>query len=94
MTPVALGLEVAEVERVLKTDLDAGNATGDATTVTVTIYSGSNTSGAVVQTLTATRTGSSYSVNAATLADGAVVAPTDSASSLACCGSREVITSW
>src|SRR5207244_3368346 len=29
MTPVALGLEVSEVKRVLKTKLDAGDAAGD-----------------------------------------------------------------
>jgi hypothetical protein len=29
MAPVALGLEIAEIERVFQTDLDAGNAARD-----------------------------------------------------------------
>jgi Bacterial Ig-like domain len=39
----------------------AGNATGDASTVTVKIYSGSAVGGTLVQTLTPTRSGSSWS---------------------------------
>jgi Big-like domain-containing protein len=48
----------------------AGNATGDSTTVTVKIYSGTGTGGTVVQTLTPTRSFSSWSTTAATLAQG------------------------
>jgi Bacterial Ig-like domain len=48
----------------------AGNASGDATTVTVKIYSGTGTGGPVVQTLTPTRTGASWTTTAATLAQG------------------------
>jgi hypothetical protein len=48
----------------------AGNATGDSTTVTVKIYSGTGTGGTVVQTLTPTRSLSSWSTTAATLAQG------------------------
>lgn len=43
----------------------AGTANGDSTTVTVKIFAGSDTTGALVQTLTATRTGSAYAVAAA-----------------------------
>jgi hypothetical protein len=48
----------------------AGNATGDATTVTVQILSGAT----VVQTLTPTRTGTTWTTTAATLAPGAYTA--------------------
>jgi Bacterial Ig-like domain len=48
----------------------AGNAAGDATTVTVKIYSGAGTGGSVVQTLTPTRAGASWSTTASTLAQG------------------------
>jgi hypothetical protein len=52
----------------------AGNAAGDATPVTVRIYSGTGTAGAVVQTLTPNRGGGSWSTTAATLADGTYTA--------------------
>jgi hypothetical protein len=42
----------------------AGTAAGDATTVTVKVYSGSDVSGSVVQTLTTTRINGAYSVSA------------------------------
>lgn len=48
----------------------AGNATGDATTVSVKIYSGSSASGSAVQTLTPTRSAAAWSATATTLADG------------------------
>ncbi|MEN3282786.1 MAG: large repetitive protein [Solirubrobacteraceae bacterium] len=48
----------------------AGNASGDASTVTVKIYSGSGTGGSVVQTLTPTRSTNTWSTTAATLAQG------------------------
>ena len=52
----------------------AGNATGDSTTVTVKIYSGTGTGGSVVQTLTPTRVGASWSATASTLTDGTYTA--------------------
>jgi hypothetical protein len=48
----------------------AGNASGDSTTVTVKIYSGTGTGGTVVQTLTPTRSSNTWSTTAATLAQG------------------------
>ncbi|HEV7525685.1 MAG TPA: hypothetical protein VGP92_12015 [Acidimicrobiia bacterium] len=52
----------------------AGSAAGDATTVTVTIHAGVGTGGSVIQTLTPTRSGSAWTVNATTLADGTYTA--------------------
>ncbi len=53
----------------------AGTAAGDSTSVTVRIYTGSNTSGVPLQTLTATRgAGGAYSVNSATLSQGTYTA--------------------
>ncbi len=40
----------------------AGNATGDATTLSVNVYAGATATGAPVRTLTATRTGATWSV--------------------------------
>ena len=57
----------------------AGNATGDSTTVTVKIY---NAGGTLLQTLTPTRTGATWSATAAALAQGTYTAQasqTDSA---------------
>jgi hypothetical protein len=48
----------------------AGNASGDSTTVTVRIYSGTGTGGSVVQTLTPTRSSNMWSTTAAALAQG------------------------
>ena len=48
----------------------ADNATGDSTSVTIKIYSGSTATGSAVQTLTATRSGTSWSKTASTLAQG------------------------
>ena len=48
----------------------ADNATGDSTSVTIKIYSGSTATGTAVQTLTATRSGTSWSKTASTLAQG------------------------
>ena len=48
----------------------ADNATGDSTSVTIKIYSGSTATGTAVQTLTATRSGTSWSKTAWTLAQG------------------------
>jgi hypothetical protein len=49
----------------------AGNSVGDSNTVNVTIFQGSGTSGAIVETLSATRSGTSWSVNASpALSDG------------------------
>jgi hypothetical protein len=53
----------------------AGTATGDASTVTVKLYSDTSTSGAPVQTLTATVAGGSWSVDAsAPLSEGTYTA--------------------
>ena len=52
----------------------AGAATGDSNQITVKLYQGSGTGGTLLQTLTPTRSGSSYSVDAASLADGTYTA--------------------
>ncbi len=52
----------------------AGNLAGDSNTVTVTIYNGTGTGGAVAQTLTPTRTGAIWAATAATLAQGTYTA--------------------
>ncbi len=54
----------------------ASNDAGDAAAVRVDIYAGSNTSGSPIQTLNTTRTGASYSVQAAPLANGTYTAQT------------------
>ncbi|MCA1684345.1 MAG: Ig-like domain-containing protein, partial [Actinobacteria bacterium] len=53
----------------------AGTASGDSATVTVKVYAGGSASGTPVQTLTTTRTGDSWSLEATTaLADGTYTA--------------------
>jgi hypothetical protein len=52
----------------------AGTATGDATTVTVRIYSGTTASGTAVQTRTVTRSGSSWTFTATSLSPGTYTA--------------------
>jgi uncharacterized repeat protein (TIGR03803 family) len=53
----------------------AGTASGDSSTITIKIYSGSSTSGTLVQTLTATQSGGTYSIAPTTaLADGTYMA--------------------
>jgi Bacterial Ig-like domain len=52
----------------------AGNAAGDSSTVTVRIYAGSSATGSPVQTLTPTRSGTSWSTTAATLTSGTYTA--------------------
>jgi hypothetical protein len=52
----------------------AGNASGDSSTVTVRIYAGSSATGSPVQTLTPTRSATSWSTTAATLASGTYTA--------------------
>ena len=52
----------------------AGNATGDATTVTVKIYSGTSATGTPVQTRTPTRSGATWTTTATTLAAGTYTA--------------------
>jgi hypothetical protein len=51
-----------------------GTASGDTSTVTVKIYSGTSTSGTLVQTRSVTASGSTYSVSATTLPDGTYTA--------------------
>ena len=48
----------------------AGNVAGDGATITVRIYSGASTAGTLVQTRTATRSGTSWTVDATTLVSG------------------------
>jgi hypothetical protein len=52
----------------------AGDATGDAATVSVKVFAGGAASGTPVQTLTANRTGTTYSVDAAALTPGTYTA--------------------
>ncbi len=52
----------------------AGNQTGDSTTVTVKIYSGSSATGTALQTRSATRSGTSWTTTATTLAAGTYTA--------------------
>ncbi|HSS56947.1 MAG TPA: Ig-like domain-containing protein [Solirubrobacteraceae bacterium] len=52
----------------------ADNSTGDNPTITIKIYSGSTATGTVVQTLTATRSGTSWTKTAAALAQGTYTA--------------------
>jgi hypothetical protein len=52
----------------------AGNATGDAATVVVNIYSGTGTAGSLVQTLNVARSDTAWSTTAAALADGTYTA--------------------
>jgi hypothetical protein len=52
----------------------AGNLTGDGTTITVRVYAGSTTAGTLVQTRSATRAGTSFTVDATTLAAGTYTA--------------------
>jgi hypothetical protein len=52
----------------------ASNATGDSTSVVVAVYAGWTTTGTPVQTLTATRSGGSWSVPSAALPDGTYTA--------------------
>jgi hypothetical protein len=65
----------------------AGNASGDSSTVTVRIYSGSSATGSPVQTLTPTRTGASWSTTAATLTSGTYTAQASQSDSGANTGS-------
>jgi large repetitive protein len=57
----------------------AGTDTGDSATVTVKLYAGSSVSGPPVQTLPATRSGGSWSVDPAALADGTYTAQAEQA---------------
>lgn len=52
----------------------AGSAAGDSTTITVKIYNGSGTTGPLLQTLTPTRTGATWTATPATLAQGTYTA--------------------
>jgi hypothetical protein len=52
----------------------AGNATGDNTTVTVKIYSGSSTAGTLLQTKNPTRSGATWTTTASTLSAGTYTA--------------------
>jgi acid phosphatase type 7 len=57
----------------------AGTATGDSATVTVRLYSGLDALGTPLQTLTTTRAGSSYAVDASALAAGTYTAQAEQA---------------
>jgi hypothetical protein len=61
----------------------AGTASGDSTTVTVHVYNGTGTGGTLVQTLTTTRSGSSWTVNALpALAQGTYTAQAQQSNSI------------
>jgi hypothetical protein len=57
----------------------AGTDGGDSATVTVKLYAGSSASGSLVQTLPATRSGGSWSIEPAALADGTYTARAEQA---------------
>ena len=57
----------------------AGNAPGDASTVTVNVFAGAAAAGTPVQTLTTTRSGAAWQVAAATLPDGQYTARAEQA---------------
>src|SRR5204862_8290613 len=52
----------------------AASASGDSATVTVKIWAGVDTSGTLLQTLNATRTGASWTMGASALAEGTYTA--------------------
>ncbi|HVP01602.1 MAG TPA: Ig-like domain-containing protein [Solirubrobacteraceae bacterium] len=72
----------------------AGILLGDSATVTVRIYSGTTTGGALVQTLTATRnaTTGAFSVTPATLADGTYTAQASQSDSAGHTGTSAPVT--
>src|SRR5262249_61735097 len=48
----------------------AGGAAGDSTTVTARVYQGASVAGTLLQTLSATRVGATWTIDATTLPDG------------------------
>ena len=60
----------------------AGTDSGDSATVTVKLYAGSGVSGSPVQTLPATRSGGSWSIEPSTLADGTYTAQAEQTDAL------------
>ena len=71
----------------------AGDAPEDSPTVTVTVFSGSTAGGEVVQTLTATRSGTAWSVDGSPpLADGIYTAQAEQSDSLGGTGSSSPAT--
>ncbi len=71
----------------------AGAASGDSSTITVKVYSGASVSGSPVQTLTATASGASWSVQASsTLADGTYTAQASQSDSAGSTGSSSAST--
>ena len=71
----------------------AGTASGDSSTITVKVYSGASVSGSPVQTLTATASGGSWSVQASsTLGDGTYTAQTSQSDSAGSTGSSSAST--
>ncbi|HUI49635.1 MAG TPA: Ig-like domain-containing protein, partial [Acidimicrobiia bacterium] len=76
-TPVTITTPTANARVPSSTPTLAGaaaGATGDAATVTVKIYAGATTAGALQQTLSAPRVGATWTINANTLADGTYTA--------------------
>ncbi|HZP29794.1 MAG TPA: Ig-like domain-containing protein [Acidimicrobiia bacterium] len=70
---VALGAPADGVTTTVRTVVftgSGGSDEGDASVVTVRVYAGAGTSGPIAQTLTATRTGATWSVTSAPLDDG------------------------
>jgi hypothetical protein len=70
----------------------AGNAAGDSSTVTVRIYAGSSATGSPVQTLTPTRSATSWSTTAATLTSGTYTAQASQSDSAANTGTSAAHT--
>jgi hypothetical protein len=70
----------------------AGNATGDGTTITVKIYSGSTATGTAVQTLTPTRSGATWTTTAAALTSGTYTAQATQTDSAPSTGTSAAVT--
>lgn len=70
----------------------AGDASGDATTVTVRIYSGTGTGGTPLQTIPVTRSGASWSATASALASGTYTAQATQADVAGNTGTSSAVT--
>lgn len=70
----------------------AGDATGDASTVTVNVYAGTGTGGTLLQTHTPTRSGASWTLDATTLAQGTYTVQATQADTAGNTGTSTAIT--
>jgi chitinase len=70
----------------------AGNATGDGTTITVKIYSGSSATGSPVQTRSPTRSGATWTTTATALASGTYTAQATQTDSAPSTGTSAAVT--